>query len=479
MKLSFSLSSKPSSFRPNPPKEIRNGGGKAEDGEPKPQFVTVFDPTQTLDAPAQLVIPPIPNADLRPTKKMKSFPLPTANDDPSAAVASETRFVLDTSTGDAPASNIAYGLTLRSNGGAAPVDSRSHEEDGDPCRAASVEDSMLRRFKEDMKNLPQDRGFDEFNDIPVEGFGAALLAGYGWSEGKGIGRNNKGDTKVVQYERRAGTEGLGYVPCSSDPKKRKGQWVAQEEKETEKEKEKQEKDKKKDKIVRVISGRHTGMKGKVLKGSVASKILLKLLETGEEVKLEGGMVVELGSEKEEKFLGRLNELRIAEKDDKREDRRKRNKRREEKRGRDEEVNKGEDLHQRSSSGCGERRRTVRWLKSHIRVRIISEDFMRGKLFLQKGEVVDVVGPTTCDIAVDGSRELLQGVDQEMLETALPRRGGPVLVLSGKHEGVFGSLVERNKEDETAVVRDADTHALITVRLEQIAEYTGDPSYIGY
>ncbi|XP_010919064.1 protein MOS2 [Elaeis guineensis] len=479
MKLSFSLSSKPSSTsRPNPPKEVRNGGGKAEDVEPKPQFVTVFDPAQTLDTPAKLVIPPIPNADLHPTKKMKNLPLPTADDDPSAAVASETRFVLDTSTGDAPASNISYGLTLRSNGAAASADSRSQEEDGDRCRATLVEDSMLRRFKEDMKNLPEDRGFDEFNDIPVEGFGAALLAGYGWSEGKGIGRNNKGDTKVVLYERRAGTEGLGYVPSSSDPKKRKGQWIAQERKEKEKEKEKQEKDKEKDKFVRVISGRHTGMKGKVLKGSVASKVLLKLLETGEEVKLEGGMVVELGSEKEEKFLGRLNELRIVDKDDKREDRRKGDKRREEK-SRDEEVKKGKDLHQRSSSGCGERRRTVRWLKNHIRVRIISENFMGGKLFLQKGEVVDVVGPTTCDIAMDGSRELLQGVDQEILETALPRRGGPVLVLSGKHEGVFGSLVERNKEDETAVVRDADTHALITVRLEQIAEYTGDPSYIGH
>ena len=193
------------------------------------------------------------------------------------------------------------------------------------------------------------------------------------------------------------------------------------------------------------------MKGKILKGSEASKVILKLLETREEVKLEGDMVVELGSAKEEKFLRRLNELRIVEKNDKREDRRNGDKRREE-RSRDKEVKKGDDLHQRSGSGSGERGRTVRWLKSHIRVRIISEDFMGGKLFLQKGEVVDVVGPNTCDLALDGSKELLQGVDQEILETALPRRGGPVLMLCGKHEGVFGSLVERNKEDETAVIR---------------------------
>lgn len=99
--------------------------------------------------------------------------------------------------------------------------------------------------------------------------------------------------------------------------------------------------------------------------------------------------------------------------------------------------------------------------------------------MKKAEILDVVGPTTCDISMDESRELIQGVDQELLETALPRRGGPVLVLFGKHKGAYGSLVERDSEQETGVVRDADSHALLNVRLEQIAEYVGDPSYIGY
>lgn len=99
--------------------------------------------------------------------------------------------------------------------------------------------------------------------------------------------------------------------------------------------------------------------------------------------------------------------------------------------------------------------------------------------MKKGEIVDVVGPSICNISIDGSRELVQGVSQELLETALPRRGGPVLVLYGKHKGVYGSLVERDLDEETGVVRDADSHQLLNVRLEQIAEYIGDPSYLGY
>ncbi|RYQ88227.1 hypothetical protein Ahy_A02g009998 isoform C [Arachis hypogaea] len=81
--------------------------------------------------------------------------------------------------------------------------------------------------------------------------------------------------------------------------------------------------------------------------------------------------------------------------------------------------------------------------------------------------------------MDESKEIVQGVSQDMLETALPRRGGPVLVLSGKYKGAFGSLVERDLDREVGVVQDADTHELLNVKLEQIAEYIGDPSLLGH
>ncbi|XP_019053032.1 PREDICTED: protein MOS2-like [Nelumbo nucifera] len=69
-----------------------------------------------------------------------------------------------------------------------------------------------------MKRLPDDLGFDEFTTVPVEGFGAALLAGYGWIEGRGVGRNAKKDVKIVQYERRTAKEGLGFKPEMHDRK---------------------------------------------------------------------------------------------------------------------------------------------------------------------------------------------------------------------------------------------------------------------
>ncbi|KAJ6839158.1 protein MOS2 [Iris pallida] len=347
-KLSFSFKPSSSSSRPHPPKRPQepSSSAAADADESIPQFLTVFGPSEARPPPGppRPVIPPIPNSDFRRgagTKRMKNL-LPSSSPSPP-----ETKFVLETNPIQDP-SSLFYGLTLRQSNQDHP-----DQEEGEP---ETEKDLALRRFREDMKTLPDDRGMDEFVDVPIESFAAAVLAGYGWSEGKGIGRNAKGDTKPVQYDRRAGTEGLGFTVKKNNKKP-----------------------------------------------------------------LEKAV-----------------------------------------------VNRKE---RRDQNGYG-------WLRSHIRVRVVSEDLMRGKLYMKKGEVVDVVGPTTCDIAMDGSGDLVQGVDQDMLETALPKLGGSVLVLYGKHKGVYGSLVER-KVEETGTVRDADNHALINVRLEQIAEYVGDPSYLGY
>jgi G patch domain and KOW motifs-containing protein len=274
---------------------------------------------------------------------------------------------------------------------------------------------MLQRYKEDMATLPEHRGLEEYLDVPVEGFGAALLAGYGWSEGKGIGRNNKtGDTKVVNYDRRAGTQGLGYNPSAADPKKtRTGDWIVGEKKATEngsaKKRDRDSRDKQQEK----------------------------------------------GSSSQKKRSGEQRSDREV---------------------REKERNDRDSREGKSSNGGNINK--VRWLQSHIRVRVVSEKLSK-RLYLMKGKVVDVVGPTTCDIMMDGGSELVQGVDQDMLETVLPRTNGRVLVLYGKHKGVYGHLIEKNSADETGVVEDADTKDMIRVRYDQIAEYVGDPELLGY
>ncbi|XP_020574281.1 protein MOS2-like [Phalaenopsis equestris] len=390
MKLSFSISSKSSSSRPTskPPRSFNpTGDCNHQDGrhdEAKPHFVTVFDPSEipSSDSTVQRVIPPIPNSNHRSNTKKKDLPLPTA-DEQSA----ESRFVLNASgSGSSEASQ--YGLMLRSNG------TKAKSLKGNDARL-----SEKMRYRELIKELPD----EELPDVPVEGFGAANLAGYGWVEGKPIGRNSKEDPKVFEYKPKAGTEGFGYSPTLG--KKTQKEEVA------------------------------AGFKSVNVKNDYTD------------------------DRDKGKFDSR--EMKKASKD-----------RRSEERTNEEKRTKYDFTTTAEKSA-------VRWLRSHIRVRIISKKIGGGKLYLKKGEVVDVVSPTTCDIKMDESGKLVQGIDQEILETALPKRGGSVLVLYGKHKNVYGSLVEKDSEKVTGLVRDANSHALINVPLEQIAEYVGDPSCLGY
>ncbi|GLT52894.1 hypothetical protein SLA2020_262030 [Shorea laevis] len=48
---------------------------------------------------------------------------------------------------------------------------------------APVEAILLKKLKDDLERLPEDHGTEEFSDVPVEGFGAALLVGCKWHKG--------------------------------------------------------------------------------------------------------------------------------------------------------------------------------------------------------------------------------------------------------------------------------------------------------
>ncbi|KAL3844364.1 hypothetical protein ACJIZ3_001767 [Penstemon smallii] len=401
--------------------------------EPSPPFESKIKP-----------IAPIPN-DWRPNIKLKNLnSIPQSN-----GTDSSLQFELDQTSNTEPSdSSIGYGLNLRQ-----PTSER----------VENISEMELRKLREDLEKLPDDTGMEEFEDVPVDGFGAALLYGYGWKEGKGIGRNAKEDIKVNEVIRKTGRGGLGFTGDLPDIRADSNGGNAGESNgknaSVGREKSADRKENKRfgvGKEVRVVNGREMGMKGKISEvRSGGDVLILRTSKSGEKVKVRTRDVAEVGSAEEEKFL---------------------NKKRKFKQEKDKRDRSPSSKMSREKKRKGSER--VNWLRTHIRVRIISEKLKGGRLFLKKGVVVDVVGPGLCDISMDESNELLQGVDQELLETALPKRGGPVLVLGGRYKGVYGTLLERDAEKEMGIVRDADSHEFLNVRLDQIAEFTGDPSDVG-
>uniref|UniRef100_A0ACD5YDA7 Uncharacterized protein n=1 Tax=Avena sativa TaxID=4498 RepID=A0ACD5YDA7_AVESA len=184
-KLSFSIALS----KPAPPKPVACPAAfsvPAVDSGPAPQFITAFDPSQTLAPPAApaAVIAPLPNSRRPSTVPTGGGPAFLPDDSHSSS------------------SSAGYGLAVRDT-----------EESKRRKRAAAADAATLRRFKQDMAVLPDTQGADEYDEVPVEGFGAALLAGYGWKEGNPIGRDkSKGDPKILDRGRRSGTQGLGAGP---------------------------------------------------------------------------------------------------------------------------------------------------------------------------------------------------------------------------------------------------------------------------
>ncbi|XP_044501888.1 protein MOS2-like [Mangifera indica] len=411
-KISFSVQSKSNR------KQSKTVHRQQHDDQPSKHFVTEFDPNQTLtDASPKprLIIPPKAN-ESRPHKKMKNIDLSNETSDQLQLELHST-----TECTDGGAGQIMYGLNLRKI-----VGGNKDEEQAAESAAAfePVERVKSKDVKFDLEGLPEDEGFKQYEDMPVEDFGAALLAGLGWYEGRGLGKNPKGNVQIKQTEKKSFVS--DYAIASKDNR---------------------------------IEEKRTDTNG----GDRKDNPIKHQSQESEDRDRENRN----GSQKhrESKQRGSINNGS------------ERSSRKGEKRGssNDGRKKRSRESEKRVSNGDEER---VSWLRRNIRVKIISKEFEKGRFYLKKGEVVEVVG-TSCNILMDDARELLKGVDQDLLETALPRSKGGVVVLYGKHKGVYGTLVDREMDRNTGVVFDADTEDYLNVKLDQIAEYTRGPSSFEY
>ncbi len=65
----------------------------------------------------------------------------------------------------------------------------SDEKDEGPVKVIPANETIA--FRDDVQSRPEEATMEDYENIPVDEFGAALLRGLGWNEGEGIGRNRK------------------------------------------------------------------------------------------------------------------------------------------------------------------------------------------------------------------------------------------------------------------------------------------------
>lgn len=357
--------------------------------------------------------------------------------------------------GEVAQKGVTYGLTKMG-----PKDGNFVERKSDEDRAResfigrNLQEKELQAFKEDMEDLPEQASIEEYEDMPIEDFGKAMLRGMGWEEGKAVGRMHRGMVEAVEFIPRPARLGLGAQPVTKDePQKKYIKPGESREKKVdmvrdpqavaeagmrnvktldEKLVKREELGPREGKMMYISDGRHSGLSGRVLR-IVGEKISVELSNSGQVVTVRSQDLREMNERQSKAAVG-------------------------EKRYRNDEGKSAEIP-------------TEPWLFPHIRVRVVSKSFNRGQFYLKKGIIADVLTPIKCLLMIEGEGQAVE-IEQRALETVVPKPGGRVCVVAGKFRGRRGKLLEKNKSNDTASIQLNDDFVAHILPLDSIAEYSG-------
>lgn len=117
-----------------------------------------------------------------------------------------------------------------------------------------------------------------------------------------------------------------------------------------------------------------------------------------------------------------------------------------------------------------------WLRTGIRVKVVSRKVGGDKYYLQKGNVDDVFFASStsntkmASVRMDIDKKCIEA-KEKYLETVIPDVGGNCLVLVGEHAGETATLLEKNSKRGSVSVQLLDEMDVITVSMDDVSACT--------
>ncbi|KAL6119336.1 gpkow [Pungitius sinensis] len=342
------------------------------------------------------------------------------------------------------------------------------------------------RVKVDLR--PESSTEADYESIPVEAYGLAMIKGMGWNKEEGIGRTFKQHVTPIEHELRPKGLGLGADRSAVkdlEPTRHKRPPKPGEERAKEEE------------LVMgpggcilVESGAHKDMYGKI-EGVDAdnARVVVKLAIGGRSATISQYAIKLVGRKEYDKNGKDLTRLSRAHKEKEKERERReekvkqsngdevKEKSSERERGKDERKRKHQESSQdREKPPVKEARRKPpppSWLQRDLKVRFIDKAFKGGKYYNSKMRVEDVLSATMCVCRTEEGR-LLDDVKQNMLETIIPKsEDDAIMVVLGEHRGQVGRILQRDKNKCRAMVQlDRNEEKLFTLDYDTICHYVG-------
>ena len=103
--------------------------------------------------------------------------------------------------------------------------------------------------------------------------------------------------------------------------------------------------------------------------------------------------------------------------------------------------------------------------------ITGEEWVR-LYYAMKGVIRDVVQPKVCTLVMDTDGVILNNIKQEWLNSALPKKSGRVMILSGKRKFKSGQMLLRDKKTKRVHVKLDSKDKVKQFSYDEVAEYLG-------
>ncbi|XP_075772082.1 G-patch domain and KOW motifs-containing protein [Pelodiscus sinensis] len=332
----------------------------------------------------------------------------------------------------------------------------------------------------DVSLRPESSTEADYEVVPVEAYGVAMLRGMGWKAGEGIGRTFKQDVKPLECQLRPKGLGLGadrsaiqdLQPAGRPQPPKPGEeeplgLVA-------------------GGAVLIMAGPHRDLYGKIEGVDPDNARVMVKLAIGDKTVTISQHVLRPVTQKEyEKLAKDLSRLSQAQKE---KEEKQRNEPTEalattvpqdtgEKKDRKRKQAASESAPQAGKQSKGSSlssSRTPHWLRRDLRVRFVDKLYKGGKYYNTKMLIEDVMSPDTCVCRTEEGR-VLDGIREVMLETVIPRGAADwVMVVLGEHAGRVGRILQRDQQRSRALVQlqRSEDEDVLALDYDAVCHYVG-------
>ena len=349
-------------------------------------------------------------------------------------------------------------------------DDWENRDNGDQCQSSLIVDMLANREQNgdnDAVNFdirPESSTEEEYDKIPIDGFGMAMLRGMGFKKEEGIGKTFRQAVNPLEVNLRPKGLGLGATAMNGGAQKDLFYKDSDEEAEAEP---------KVGDFVLVKSGPHKATRGRMMGvDGDTSRVLIKTDEENSIISVafvhvsnwNGKSQNGVTSSENAKFRKETNGASTKEEmiENSKRDRKERDHKRLEKDTKS-SSKKSEKIFLTSSEP---------WLMEGIRVRVIDKYFKNGRHYKEKVTIVDVASPFQCSCRTDEG-VLLDNLPQESLETVIPRgakEGGCLVkVVRGRHKSTIVEILSMNKQKCQLQALILDTDQILKLSYDDVSE----------